>query len=261
MKTLKTLKAAALLGAMTLVGAVQAAGVSGQGTWETTLKARDLDGITANGPEAYYDTALNITWFINAGGAALPWSQANDWAANYVILYGITGWRLPKMVDLAEAGCNFEYSGSDCGYNVSTANAELAHMYYVTLGNKASVAPNGSNQAGAGLVNTGPFNNLSKGYYWYGTGSYDAADPTGQVVAERAFFFINELTFTYDDGYTELKAGQQGTVGIGRSAFVWLVHDGDVTAAVPEPQSYALMLAGLGLMGFAARRRSSNKQQ
>ena len=28
-----------------------------------------------------------------------------------------------------------------------------------------------------------------------------------------------------------------------------------ITAAVPEPETYALMLAGLGLMGFIARRR------
>lgn len=31
-----------------------------------------------------------------------------------------------------------------------------------------------------------------------------------------------------------------------------------ITAAVPEPESYAMMMAGLGLMGFIARRRRKN---
>jgi hypothetical protein len=42
-----------------------AAAVSGQGTWETTLQGRDLDGNPATF-EAYYDTDLNITWLANA---------------------------------------------------------------------------------------------------------------------------------------------------------------------------------------------------
>ena len=32
-----------------------------------------------------------------------------------------------------------------------------------------------------------------------------------------------------------------------------------VTAAVPEPESYAMLLAGLGLVGFAVRRREQIK--
>ncbi len=30
-----------------------------------------------------------------------------------------------------------------------------------------------------------------------------------------------------------------------------------ITTAVPEPETYAMMLAGLGLLGFAARRRKA----
>ena len=45
-----------------------AVGVSGQGTWETTLQGRDLDGNAATF-EAYYDTVLDITWLADANAA------------------------------------------------------------------------------------------------------------------------------------------------------------------------------------------------
>jgi hypothetical protein len=32
----------------------------------------------------------------------------------------------------------------------------------------------------------------------------------------------------------------------------------DVTGVIPEPETYAMLLAGLGLMGFVARRRRRN---
>ncbi len=48
--------------------AQSSAPVSGQGTWETTLKPRDLtgDGVA----DAYYDTVLDITWLADANLAA-----------------------------------------------------------------------------------------------------------------------------------------------------------------------------------------------
>ena len=35
--------------------------------------------------------------------------------------------------------------------------------------------------------------------------------------------------------------------------------DAPIAAAIPEPETYALMLAGLGLLGFAARRRKQKE--
>ena len=50
-----------------------ASGISGQGTWETSLLPRDLDGDLSTA-EAYYDTDLNITWLADAN-YAWRWSD------------------------------------------------------------------------------------------------------------------------------------------------------------------------------------------
>ncbi len=177
---------------------VQATGVSGQGTWESTLQGRDLDGNLATF-EAYYDTLLGITWLVDANyaltsgydteghidgrlswGPALVWAQSLDPYGS-----GVTGWRLPTAVDLGAPGCNFSYNGTDCGYNVDTLSSELAHMFYVTLGNLAYRDPLGNPaQPGWGLTNTGPFLNLmSDYYYWTGTLA-DAGNAWGFVFDE-----------------------------------------------------------------------------
>ena len=42
------------------------------------------------------------------------------------------------------SGCNFAYTGTDCGYNVNTSTGEMAHMFYTTLGDKAFCTTSGS---------------------------------------------------------------------------------------------------------------------
>ena len=37
------------------------------------------------------------------------------------------------------------------------------------------------------------------------------------------------------------------------------IYSGAIAAAVPEPETYAMLLAGLGLMGAVVRRRSNRK--
>jgi PEP-CTERM motif len=243
------------------VGQAQAAGVPGLGTWETTLQGRDLDGDTANGFEAYYDTAQNITWLADAnyaftsgytsaanGGVApytldtnakwtdgrMGWDAAKSWAANLNI-NGVTGWRLPNMVDTGKpVMCLFVYSGTNCGYNVSTSTSELAHLYFVTLGNKSSYSPSGNFQPGFGLLNAGPFKNvLQNGRYWFGVESAQVTDGA----------------WSFDGGY-----GFQGDDYKGDGLYAWPVRPGDV-AAVPEPSACALMLLGLGATLWVRGRR------
>ncbi|WP_310385181.1 PEP-CTERM sorting domain-containing protein [Roseateles sp.] len=227
---------AGLLAALVFNADANAAGVPGQGSWETTLQGRDLDSNLGNGYEAYFDTSLNISWLAQAQAPSgnLSWANAQAYAAGLNV-GGVTGWRLPQVTPSGDGACHFQTAGSDCGYNVNTANSELAHLFYVTLGNLSTVAPGGGAQVGGGLSNTGPFGNVFEGDYW--TGSAYAPNP-----AEEAWMFNTGAGL-------QMNSSQPFTLA------VWAVHAGDVAAPVPESQTWALMLVGLaGLAGLARRR-------
>jgi hypothetical protein len=235
-----------------------AASISGQGTWETTLHGRDLngDGIF----DAYYDTLLGITWLANANqaGTTMTWATANAWVAGLDI-HGITGWRLPDTnpVNGSMFNENFAYDGStDYGNNVSapgtvyagSSASEMAHMFYNTLGNHNRCSPSTSTASSCAdpqpapfLSNTGPFN-LQNGAYWSGT----SIDPVRYTLPDYAWYF------NFDNG-------QQGyTYQYNNYYRAWAVHDGDVgVSIVPVPAAVWLFGSGLlGLLALARKRRA-----
>jgi len=225
-------------------GHAAAVGVPGQGTWETTLQPRDANGDGV--PDAFYDTALNITWL--ARTATFPqgigWAYANAYA-NSLDYGGYSDWRLPDMVDTGSPGCDFSFAGgTDCGYNVQTKSgdtvySELAYLWYVELGNKAVCDPITSTttkcvhpDAVWGLTNTGPFADLQDGSYWLGL-TY-SEDP------DLAWYFA--------------MFGSQGPPAEKRFGFNFMaVRPGDSALSVPEPGSYALLLAGLATLLLVRR--------
>lgn len=271
----KLVAAVSLCTAVVVPNIASAVAVSGQGTWETTLQGRDLDGNMATF-EAYYDTVLDITWLADANAGAgsayddksyefseetttdgrMTWSNANDWATT-LNPYGsdITGWRLPTVspIDGTTADdLNLSYIGSeDNGYNVSAPGtlyagstaSEMAHMFYTTLGDKGYCNPATSTvsscsgpQAGWGLSNTGPFSNFQSDGYW------SATNYTPDIFAVWGFNF--------NDG---------GQLGYNKPSnfYAWAVHTGDVGASVvPVPAAAWLFGSGLlGLVGMGSKCR------
>ena len=235
MKFSPAMLGAGLLTALIATMPAQSAPVSGRGDWETTLSGRDLDGNLGNGFEAYYDTSLNITWLATAQapGGNLSWVAANAWAAS-LNEGGVTGWRLPGLSPAGDGLCHFANVGTDCGYNVNTADSEIAHLFHISLGNRSALTPAGGVALGAGLGNTGPFSNVFSGDYWTAQRYAGAPD-------EQAWFFNTNAGLQMNSNQTFTLAA-------------WAVRDGDVGAAssVPEPQ--ALKLALLGLLGLGLQR-------
>lgn len=196
-----------------------------------------------------YDTDLNITWLQDtslaatntfgvsriAANGAMDWGTTQSWIAamNTANYLGYNDWRLPTVTDTGAPGCDFAYSGTDCGYNVDTATGEMAHLFYNELGNKAYYNTAGVGpQAGWSLTqNTGPFINLQPTIYWSGTPYY--APNSGNVW--QFYFQYGKQTYNLTSG----------------GLFALAVRPGDV-AAVPVPAAVWLFGSGLlGLIGVA----------
>lgn len=207
--------------------------------------------------QAYYDDVLDITWLTDANLAdtndfgvtgikvdgMMTWAKANEWvgAMNTANHLGTNDWRLPFIVDTGTPGCNFAYTGTDCGFNVQTKSgamvySEMAHLYYTTLGNTGVYNTSGT-PAGCSIVspwclmNTGPFSNLQPHGYWSST--------------EYAHAPSDAWHFSFDGGF------QRSLSGI--DLYAWAVRPGDI-AAVPVPGAVWLLGGALTLLGSVRRR-------
>ena len=125
---------------------------------------------------------------------------------------------------------NEDGTGPCDGYNCTSS--AMGHMFYNNLGATAA----NSVLTGTDTANLALFTNLQSDVYWSGT--VYAPD------LDLAWIF---LTWNGDQYYDVQSL----------EFYAWAVRDGDV-AAIPEPETYAMLLAGLGLLGGVAkwRRRS-----
>ena len=159
--------------------------VPAMGTWATSLHARNLAGnpVALDNADAVflYDDILDVTWLRDAtgGGQQQSWYGANQWAADLVV-GTFDDWRLPRVLfptglpgDTICIDCLVMQNGNTFGRNSPTKSgdptrhvpgqtvySEMAHLYYVTLGNRADRDANGNPQPQWGLINEGPFRDL-----------------------------------------------------------------------------------------------------
>lgn len=207
-----------------------------------TTSANAALEIRLNG-QAVYDTDLNITWLANANyyasansgsSGAVVWSTAM-WEATSNIL-GVSGWRLPKTL-VPDSSCSrYASEGTSTGWGC--AGSEMSHLFYAELGGVA-----GNSILSVHNDNFNLFQNIQSGNYWS-----QSEEQLNNPIGAWAFGF---------------GSGFQGGGGKNDNLlYAWMVRDGDIEpppiTAIPEPETYALLLAGLGLLGFTVKRRKQN---
>lgn len=193
---------------------------------QAALHGRNLDNDSTT-YEAYYDDVLDITWLADGNFARtsgrdadgmMDWPTATAWVEN-LDYFGITGWRLPALAPLDGSSYVHTFSNNgttDVGFGIRGTHSELAHLYYVTLGNKGLCKPDDADpgscvvQTGWGLKNAGPFVNVGA--------------IAGHWTGSESMCPCNSLKTWLID----MTTGRQGQLLGSNLQGAWPVRDGDV---------------------------------
>ena len=195
----------------------------------TPLAGRDqqFHAIAADNANAVYlyDADFNITWLRSTTGAnTMTFEQANSWAS--LNWGGLSGWHL------ASAGQVYD---SDFYPNTAKGvGSDAAHLFYDVLGSQPGVDHGGNPQT---VVRN--------------AGTFGAADGLPALV------WLSGTHPHADEAYTfSFFAGINGELPKDALIGAMAVYNGDVLA-VPEPETYAMLLGGLALVGAVARKRQA----
>lgn len=180
-----------------------------------------LEGRTITGDRVdAYDTSAVMIYDPNAD---LTWLR--DWNVNGAKpwvdqLIWASNLQVGKFANWSlPTARNKDGSGPCSGFECT--GSQMGFMWYEVLGNTTGL-----------FTNVGPFRNAMADIYW-----------TGTVAAQDLAY----VYWTVD--------GSQGGAPTFAELYAVAVRAGDVAAPIPEPQTWAMLMMGLGVVTVALRRR------
>lgn len=205
-----------------------------------------------------YDSAtvggVTLDGFVYSGGTTYVSNQGYLWMRNNTNDHGI----------------GYCSTGETCGSTTTTGSGD-----YNELSNEKNnevirlTRSNGtswSNIFVSSLDSGGTASNETGTVYWSNTANADLS-----TLSTKATFSYSQIApsvegsifgllpgFDVSAKYVYFRAGPAN--GTNNDYLVWGVNVNPISvSSVPEPETYAMILAGLGLMGFVARRRKAKQ--
>lgn len=161
-------------------------------------------------------------------------------------VFGFT-WDVPDSVTVGNGASNTWTLPSftvvaNSGYLLSNLGGSLGKLSYASFGGSTTASASGTLNVNGNTVASGPVNLTLKSTSSYG-GYYNYDANYGGSGIQSFAFTAGLLTLTAGPNAVVLSTGQPQM----KVSFI--------ASAVAEPESYAMMLAGLGAMGLLAVRR------
>lgn len=194
------------------------------------------DTLTWNGGFAYGSAPVTISAPISGtfSGGAFTMTDTTTGGPSFA------AWCV-DIFDGMAATQNYTFKSGATFYSADPGKATaLSHLASNWL---SAATTSASNSAAFQLAVWEIVNETSGGTYSLTAGNFRGTSSTAAVLTEANLMLANLTgTLTY-------------TTNIWAQNTAHSTQDLAVFAPVPEPESYAMMLAGLGMMGFVARRR------
>lgn len=188
------------------------------------LAVAPLEGRTINGERVdAYDSSAVMIYDPNAD---LTWLR--NWNVNGTKswldqLIWVSNLQVGRFANWSLPTARNQDGSGPCG-GFDCTGSQFGYLWYVVLGNSTG-----------SFTNKGPFQNAMSDIYW--TGTLAASD------ASAAYVF-----WTVD--------GSQGPAPTFAELYAVAVRAGDVATPVPEPQTWATLILGLGLTSLVLKKRA-----
>lgn len=236
----------------------------------------ELTSYGSEGVDLVYSSISHVTWTKDANLFQSLYDADNDLVSKIAAVtpsYNDSYWGLQTISDTVVSNNDIDDFSTNNGIaRVTTWWGAQAFVNYLS-----SISYGGSNQwrlptvANTSLGYSPPTNGAAAGnelaelFYGELAGKKDSPLPnTDTFTNETHVVFDKEQSYVYWTGtevpelgsawFFNSNSGNQGYAFKDNPYYVWAVSQGQV-AAVPEPESYAMFIAGLGLLGFVTRRK------